>query len=76
MNEIKHLESVISTTNSVLSEHIGMTRQMHIELVEMERKVEEQEKKLRQNHIFLMFEMVLLWVFCIATTIWFAVLKG
>lgn len=76
MNEIKHLESVISTTNSVLSEHIGMTRQMNIQLVELERKVEEQDKKLRQTHMFLIFEMILLWVFCIATIAGIVVLKG
>ncbi len=76
MNEIKHLESVISTTNSVLSEHIGMTRQMHIRLAEMERKVEEQKKKIRQNHMFLIFEMVLIWIFCIAAIAGIVVLKG
>lgn len=72
MNDMKYLESVISTTNK----HIGITRQINIRLVELERKVEEQEKKLRQNHTFLIFEMVLLWVFCIAATIWVAALKG
>jgi hypothetical protein len=77
MNDVNHLESVISTTNSVLCEHIGMTKQMNIQLVELERKVKEQERKMKRNNSFLMFEIALLWALSIGTIFWMsAALKG